>query len=68
MRRERGRFFTALFRSMFRKYVRERPEMFLSEAAVRERLSYRQLIPAMKQALIDCMRLSNHTVDCYEVG
>jgi hypothetical protein len=53
---------------MFRKYVRERPEMFLSEAAVRERLSYRQLIPAMKQALIDCMRLSNHTVDCYEVG
>jgi thiomorpholine-carboxylate dehydrogenase len=38
---------------MFRKYVRERPEMFLSEAAVRERLSYRQLIPAMKQALID---------------
>ena len=27
--------------------------MYLNEAAVRERLSYRQLIPAMKQALID---------------
>jgi ornithine cyclodeaminase/alanine dehydrogenase-like protein (mu-crystallin family) len=31
----------------------ERPEMFLSEDAVRERLSYERLIPAMKQALID---------------
>jgi thiomorpholine-carboxylate dehydrogenase len=33
--------------------------MFLSEEAVRERLSYQQLIPAMKQALID---FSSHKV------